>query len=844
VADEDVGAELWRADLGTRLIKPRCYPICTDDRYILGTEDGTLLALDPNGKLAWEHTLEEGRMVHALSSGGERVFVGCEDTQTIPTPRKALLALDPRTGEELWQYETPAHSLSAAAVSQGFVYFTTSDGMLYAVDAATGRKQWAVEHPIWGPTPPVVGEGVVCAGGRGNSLIAYEIDDGKIRWRFSGEGWFATPLIIADGHLYALSWDDRLYVLEIATGRTAWVLEGERSRGLTSPPAVSNGRVFVGSRVYCRVEGERERGYAMLALDAEDDTELWRFHTASHIFTPPNVVEDTLFFGSRDGLFYAVDARSGEEHWHVETQSRTVTKPQILDDVVIFGGRDGIIHAVRWRAKPEEEITSPEVYEQEQQHAKAAKAYALGGAFAQAAAIFEHKLGQRREAAQLYEQAGQLKEAAHLWEELKELKRACDIYREVGDKRGEARVVEQMGNPLQAARLYEKIGELKRAASLYKEAGDRNRAADLYRQTGELNKALTIWSSLGEWEKRAKTFINEGRLAEAARILEENAQIERAADLYEEAGELEQALRLGRERQDWESVANLAARLGKYEQAAEAYEQLGQIKNAADGYKQAAEQAVTEKLLDREEVAKLYERAARLYDRLYHDENEKVCRRQVRRFRRLPDLVVRVQAEDVFIEGEWNVLNLEVENAGFGTACNIDIALSDNFETRHVVSVEGVRENKRKPLKMHTRPLEGEVGERVPLDIIVTYEDLRGNHYEVRQVTSVHVARPSRGFLGRETPFEVHLYGDMIEPGAKKVAGHEVQSGGQVGDKVEIRRGESRGVSIQSDETGEKVQFQRREGVRRCPDCNLPIQDPEQRYCPDCGAPLDEETDR
>jgi tetratricopeptide (TPR) repeat protein len=582
----------------------------------------------------------------------------------------------------------------------------------------------------------------------------------------------------------------------------------------------------------------------MLALDAEDGAEVWRFHTASHIFTPPNAIEDTLFLGSRDGLFYAIDAASSEERWRVQTKSRTVTRPQVLGDLVLFGGRDGIVRAVRWRAKPPEEIASPEVYEQEGQYIKAAKAYALEGAFADAAAIFEDKLGQCREAAQLYERAKQPEKAAPLWEKLGDLKRACDLYREAGDRYGEAWVVERMGNPLQAAHLYEEIGDLKRAARLYEQGGNRSDAADLYERLGLLSKAQAIWTSLGRWERIVDALIEKGRQAEAASILERHDRVEQAADLYEEAGELEPALHLSRRRQDWESVADLAIRLGNYEQAGEAYEQLGQPKKAADAYKQAAEQATTEKPIDREHIAGLYERAARLYDRLFHNESEKTCRHQVRRFRRLPEVVVRGKAEDVFLEGEWNVLDLVVENTGFGTACNVEIALSDNFETRYTATIEGLLKSKRGTLKVHARPLEGEVGARVPLDIIVTYQDLRGNHYELRKVTSVQVARPSRGFLGRETPFEIHLHGDMIEPGAKKVTGHEVQAGGQVGDKVEIRRGENRGVSIQSGETGEKVQFQRKGDVRRCPSCNLPIQDPEQQYCPDCGSPLDEEPDR
>jgi hypothetical protein len=136
------------------------------------------------------------------------------------------------------------------------------------------------------------------------------------------------------------------------------------------------------------------------------------------------------------------------------------------------------------------------------------------------------------------------------------------------------------------------------------------------------------------------------------------------------------------------------------------------------------------------------------------------------------------------------------------------------------------------------------VGARVPLYIIVTYEDLRGHGYQLTQVESVRVVEAGTRLLGRETPLEVHIHGDMIEPGAKKVSGDEISGSGQKGDRVDIRRSAGSGVAMRSCETGDRVEI-RREGppVRRCPECNLPVQDPEQRYCPDCGAPLDTETE-
>ncbi len=845
VESEGTGDVIWHADLGTRLNKPHCYPVVVAGLYCLGTEDGTLLALDvQSGVVAWERPLDAGSMAHALATDGERLFVGCEDKQPIPVPGKSLLALDARTGEDVWQVSTSAHSLSTPAVGGDVVYFTASDGSIHAVDAVTGQTHWTVEHPAWGPTAPAVGEGVVCAGGRGKTLVAYATADGAELWRFSASGWFATLPLIDQDCVYALCWDDHLYILDAHTGHLVSKFKGERGKGITTPVAMAGGQVFVGSRVYRQTEDGRIGGYAMLALSTEDGSEVWRCYTGRHIFTPPAVAGDTLFFGSNDGHFYALDTASGEEHWRMQTKSRAVTQPQVAGDTVIFGGRDGMVHAVRWRVRPKEALLAPAEYESQDRYAEAAIAYALQGEFDQAAAVYE-KLGKRLEAAVLYEQADQPGKAAPLWEALGDLSRARDLYREIGDKLGLARVLEQMDELLPAARLHEEIENLEAAALLYEQAGDKSRAAEMYSQMGQMDKALGILRSLGDWEKEVAVLVIEKRLVEAAGILEQHGQLERAADLYEQAGQLQKALDIEVQLERWESVVELAFRAGDYEREARAHERLEHPQRAAEAWRRAAEQCATAKPVDEDRVAIFYEKAAQFYETIFRESESSDCRRQVRRYRRLPEVVVQGTAQEAFVENEWNVLDLQARNVGFGIARNIRIELSRNFETRRKETIRGLPEKQFRSLTVYARPREGETGARVPLDIIITYEDVRGNHYQVAQTESVRVVQRGSSILGMRgaTPLEVHIHGDLVEPGAKKVTGHEVQAGGQVGDKVEVHRGGRGTLTMESGDTGNRVQVRRTDSpVRRCPNpgCNLPVSDPEQRYCPDCGAPLDD----
>ncbi|HEX9439710.1 MAG TPA: PQQ-binding-like beta-propeller repeat protein, partial [Roseiflexaceae bacterium] len=748
------GKLVWQGELGHRLAKPRCYPVIAAGRYCAPTEDGAVVALDlASGERAWERILDAGSAAHALATDGVRVFVGCIDTRPIPAPGKAFLALDARSGATAWEYPTGGHSHSAAAVAGALIYFTSSDGLLHAVSVAAGQKRWVVSHPSWGPAAPAVGADVVCVGGRSEALVAYAATDGSELWRFTAGGWFAGELTIAEGRVFALCWDGYLYVLDARSGQLLWKVQGERDKGFTSPPTAVGARGFIGSRV--NANEHQQRLYALLALRAEDGGELWRRRTRRHIFALPALAGDTLLFGTDDGKFYALDAASGAERWQAQVDGPIVTPPQVVDDMVYVAERGGTVYAFRWRADRAEPLLAPEAYLERGDHEQAAGAYALSGQFEAAATLYEQQLDRPREAALLYERAGQPGKAAPLWQRLGELRRARDRYTDAGDQPGLASVLAQLGEPLQAAHLYQEIGSYEAAAQLYEQSGDRVRAAELYDQVGQYSHARTIWESLGRWERQIEDLIHEGRPAEAAALLERHEQLERAAELYEEADQLRRALDIRVRLEHWERVVALASRVGDYEQEAAAHEQLRHPLPAAEAYERVAQQAA-EAHENAERVAALYERAALIYSDIGEEERAVACQREVRRYRQLPEVVVMGEAHEAFVEYEWNALTLRVENSGYGLARDVTIALRGEFDVEGKLQILSLPPKRSVALEISMRPHREQYGPKVPLEIVVLYDDGRGGRYQVVRRHPVHVVR--RGAEpGIVTPLEIRV---------------------------------------------------------------------------------------
>jgi outer membrane protein assembly factor BamB len=56
----------------------------------------------------------------------------------------------------------------------------------------------------------------------------------------------------------------------------------------------------------------------------------------------PSVFQDTVYFGSSDGLLYAVDTRDGHLDWAFQTQGPVLSSPTVIQDsaLIAIGSRD------------------------------------------------------------------------------------------------------------------------------------------------------------------------------------------------------------------------------------------------------------------------------------------------------------------------------------------------------------------------------------------------------------------------------------------------------------------------------------------------------------------------
>lgn len=814
----------WQVELPFRIYRSPCYIALAGPVLAVPTEEGRLIALERGtGRVAWEYALPPGWGTYGPVAEGTLLWIAPEDMRPLPQPGKALLALEAATGQERWRLELPAHSLSRPALAGGRLYFSDAGGQLHAVEAASGRPLWTVPHPNWGPAAPVVGAGWLAIGGQGTLLAAYDPESGATLWQFQAPGLVASPLAATEELLFVRCWDGVLYALDGAGGEVRWKLPPERGQGPTTPPIAGAGMVFIGTRV--RPAGEGERRYALLCLDAATGREIWRFPTSDPLSTSPGLARGLVLAGTRKGELIAVDIASGQAVWNAALGRHLVAEPVVDEQAAYLAGRDGSVWAIRRQG---ETLLPAEEYLRRGEWAAAAAAYALRGEDLQAATLYDQKLQQRLAAAQFYERAGKIAEAARQYELDEKIEPARTLYQQAGDVAGVARMTERLGDLLGAAALYEQAGEMAEAARLYEAGGDLPRAAEMYESLQKYEQAQRLWQSLEDVDRAAQACIAAGRPLEAARLLEEHNRLEWAARLYRQNGEPAHAADLLERLERWEQVAEIAAEMRDFRREGQARLRLGQFESAAAAFFQAARQLARLRQPPDEEVAALFEQAADLFinEPLYDEERAARCRKEMHRYRCLPEILVEGASEEALRENAWGRLQLRVHNEGFGVACAIRIELEGPFDVAGEQEILSLKPRQSRALGIRIRPHQGHVGLEVPLKVALTYQDMRGQEYDVRHELGVHVEKDAL-FVPAGSPVQFNIGGDFIQSGARK----------ESGDRVEIHRGAQATTRLATGADAVEIQ---RPGppVRRCSNCNLPIYERGFTYCPECGMPL------
>lgn len=326
------------------------------------------------------------------------VFVG---DFLIAVPQNGpVTALNAQTGDPAWQFDPPERIWERAYVSDGRSFFIgLENGKLVALDAQTGTVNWEKELGINAQTPLYVANGVLYVPttfvGPGTpadpfgqaKLFALNPDDGQELWAFTSDNYilqtptrFGDTIYVGGSYEKEVEVDEggpmRLYALSAADGMEKWVyesLDGYPKQLYANETAVAyiayqdfaNGvDAQTGQQLWRRdtgnwvptLSGAGDTVYfgsantVVHALNVADGAAEWLFNiptgTFNYVLGAPIRIDDTLYFLTQQGDFFAIDAGNGRQRWHYPTGIVAArTNPAITSDKLFIGDADGVIHA-------------------------------------------------------------------------------------------------------------------------------------------------------------------------------------------------------------------------------------------------------------------------------------------------------------------------------------------------------------------------------------------------------------------------------------------------------------------------------------------------------------------
>lgn len=264
----------------------------TDGEHVIAYfESRGLYAYDMSGKLVWQTDFGDKKMRNQFGEGSTPALHG--NTLIVVWDHldqpSYVIALDKRTGKELWRVDHPEMDTWATplVVEHGGRKQVIVNAMtrVRSYDLETGKVVWEGPGTTMNVIPsPVFGNGMVfiMSGFRGNNLKAIKLADAKgdiattgaIAWQLDRDTPYVPSPLLYDNILYFLKTNNGLLsAYDAASGKPHYSLQriAKAPGEVFSSPVGADGRVYITSRDGVTTVIEHGPAYKVLAENTLDD---------------------------------------------------------------------------------------------------------------------------------------------------------------------------------------------------------------------------------------------------------------------------------------------------------------------------------------------------------------------------------------------------------------------------------------------------------------------------------------------------------------------------------------------------------------------------------------------
>jgi outer membrane protein assembly factor BamB len=269
--DRDTGETIWSYDAPTAgresnyvdFLQRHGYatstPTSDGERVYVFFGTSGVRALDLDGKPVWQ--ADVGALSHNWGTGGSLVLDGDLLLVNAAVESDSFIALDKRSGAEVWRVKRLISSWSTPVVVElpggGRELIVSIKSRLLGLDPATGEKLWSCQtkQAFASPSPIVRGGLIYAFGGKPNVLLAVrpggrgDVTESHVAWRAEGVGSGITSPVFYQDHIYTI---DERGIVGCVRADTGEVVYRERlspsGATLYASPVAADGKLFAVSR--------------------------------------------------------------------------------------------------------------------------------------------------------------------------------------------------------------------------------------------------------------------------------------------------------------------------------------------------------------------------------------------------------------------------------------------------------------------------------------------------------------------------------------------------------------------------------------------------------------------
>ena len=269
----------------------------------------------------WMFPLAPKHFAYQYNSGSSTPAIAPDGTVYVGSFNGTLFAITPE-GKEQWQFKAKLEIHSSPAIgTDGTVYFGSRDRNFYAVTPA-GKLKWAFATGAWvDSSPAIAADGTIYFGSWDKKFYALN-PDGSLKWKFATEAVVdSSPAIAADGTIYFGSHDWKFYALNTdGTVRWAFQTGGEI---IASPALGTNGTVY-----FSALDGN------LYAVNP-DGSRQWQVHTGGATEGSPVVDELGRIYLAVNGSTLAY-TREGKPSWGWPASTLLTVPPAVATGQIYF----------------------------------------------------------------------------------------------------------------------------------------------------------------------------------------------------------------------------------------------------------------------------------------------------------------------------------------------------------------------------------------------------------------------------------------------------------------------------------------------------------------------------